>query len=184
VLLAAPLPLSKGWGPRRARWEPRWRAGGLQPVHRRSGSRGGVPTAGLANRHAALVEGRQRGQDRRPQPCVVAKHRDVLGEDQGLRDESFPSNPSHQDGQLVPRQVGARPVLDPADVVRAGEPAAQAWSPLQRRDPALQEVADHVHRRQATHSQALDLVQYGQELWRQGRLGPPQLAVEHPPITW
>jgi hypothetical protein len=27
----------------------------------------GVPAAGLANRHAAVVEGRQRGQDHRPQ---------------------------------------------------------------------------------------------------------------------
>jgi hypothetical protein len=41
----------------------------------------GVPAAGLANRHAALVEGRQRGQNRRPQPCVVAERRDALWED-------------------------------------------------------------------------------------------------------
>jgi hypothetical protein len=33
----------------------------------------GVPAAGLANRHAALVEGRQRGQDHRPQPWVGMK---------------------------------------------------------------------------------------------------------------
>jgi hypothetical protein len=39
----------------------------------------GVPVAGLANRHAALVEGRQRGQDRCPQAWVVAECRDVLG---------------------------------------------------------------------------------------------------------
>jgi hypothetical protein len=128
----------------------------------------GVPAAGLANRHAALIEGRQRGQDRHPQPWVVTERRDVLGEDQGLRDKSFPSNPSHQDCQLVPGQIGARPTLDPADVVRAGELAAQARSPLQRRDPALQEIADHVHRRQAARSQALDPVQYGQELRREG----------------
>jgi hypothetical protein len=40
----------------------------------------GVPAAGLANRHAAIVEGRQRGQDRCPQLWVIAEHRDVLGE--------------------------------------------------------------------------------------------------------
>jgi hypothetical protein len=39
-----------------------------------------------------------------------------------------------------------------------------------------------VHRRQAVRSQALDQVQYGQELRRQGRLGPPVLAVESRPI--
>jgi hypothetical protein len=61
----------------------------------------GVPVVGLANCHAALVEGRQRGQDCRPQPWVVAERRDALGEDQGLRDEGFLGNPSHQDFQLV-----------------------------------------------------------------------------------
>jgi hypothetical protein len=88
-------PCPRGWGPHR-------RAGDLQPVHRRSGSRGGRPASSLADRHAALVEGRQRGQDHRPQPWIVAERRDVLGEDQGLKDESFPSDPSHQDCQLVP----------------------------------------------------------------------------------
>jgi hypothetical protein len=62
----------------------------------------GVPASSLADRHAALVEGRQRGQDHRPLPWIVAERRDVLGEDQGLKDESFPSDPSHQDCQLVP----------------------------------------------------------------------------------
>jgi hypothetical protein len=143
----------------------------------------GVPAAGLANHHATLVEGRQCGQDHRPQPWVVAECRDVLGEDQGLRDEGFPSSPSHQDCQLVLGQVGAQPTLDPTDVVRAGEPTTQARSPLQRRDPALQEVADHVHRRQAARSQALDPIQYGQELWRKGQLSPPLLAVERWPIA-
>jgi hypothetical protein len=57
----------------------------------------GVPATGLANRHAALVEGRQRGQDHHPQAWIVAERRDVLGEYQGLRDKSFPNNPSHQD---------------------------------------------------------------------------------------
>jgi hypothetical protein len=82
----------------------------------------GVPASGLANRHAAVVKGRQRGQDRRPQAWVVADP--SLGEYQGLRDKSFPSNPSHQDCQLVLGQIGARPTLVPADVVRAGEPVA------------------------------------------------------------
>jgi hypothetical protein len=40
----------------------------------------GVLAAGLANRHAAIIEGRQRGQDRRPQAWVIAERRDVLGE--------------------------------------------------------------------------------------------------------
>jgi hypothetical protein len=62
----------------------------------------GVLAVGLANRHAALVEGRQRGQDPSPQPWVIAERRDALGEHQGLRDKSFPGNPSHQDRQLVP----------------------------------------------------------------------------------
>jgi hypothetical protein len=38
----------------------------------------GVPAAGLANRHAAIVEGRQCGQDRRPQARGVVERRDVL----------------------------------------------------------------------------------------------------------
>jgi hypothetical protein len=115
-------------------------------VHQRSRPAVGVPVSGLVNRHAAVVKGRQRSQDRRPQAWVVAERMDVLGEYQGLRDKSFPSNPSHQDFQLVLGQISARPALDPVDVVRAGEPAAQAWSPLQRRDLALQEIADHMHR--------------------------------------
>jgi hypothetical protein len=40
-----------------------------------------------------------------------------------------------------------------------------------------------VHRRQAARSQALDPIQYGQELRREGQLGPPQLAVERWPIA-
>jgi hypothetical protein len=40
-----------------------------------------------------------------------------------------------------------------------------------------------MHRCQAARSQALDPFQYGQELRRQGRLGPPQLAVERRPIA-
>jgi hypothetical protein len=76
----------------------------------------GVPAAGLANRHAALIEGRQHGQDRRPQPWIIAKRRDALGEDQGLRN-GLTGNSLHQDFQLVLGQVGPRPTLDPTDVV-------------------------------------------------------------------
>jgi hypothetical protein len=54
---------------------------------------------------------------------------------------------------------------------------------VQRRDPVLQKVTDHVHRCQAAHSKTLDPVQYGQELWRKGWLGPPLLAVERWPIA-
>jgi hypothetical protein len=45
----------------------------------------GVPATGLANRHATLIEGRQRGQNRRPQPYVVAECKDALGKDKGRR---------------------------------------------------------------------------------------------------
>jgi hypothetical protein len=47
-----------------------------------------VPAAGLANRDAALVEGRQRGQIHQPQPCVVVECRDALGRirDSGTKD--------------------------------------------------------------------------------------------------
>jgi hypothetical protein len=54
---------------------------------------------------------------------------------------------------------------------------------LQRRDPALQEVFDHVHRRQAARRQALDPVQYKLELWRLGWLGPLLLLVESWPVA-
>jgi hypothetical protein len=50
----------------------------------------GVPTASLANCHATVIEGRQRGHDRRPQPWVVAEHWDVLGEYQGFREKKSP----------------------------------------------------------------------------------------------
>jgi hypothetical protein len=142
-----------------------------------------VLAAGLANCHAALVEGWQRGQDRRPQPWIVVERRDALGEDQGLKNEGLTSNPLHQDFQLVLGQVSPWSSLDPTDVVRAGEPAAQACPPLQRHDPALQEVADHVHRRQATGCQGLDPVQYEQELRRQGWLGPLLLPVKCWPVA-
>jgi hypothetical protein len=54
----------------------------------------GVPAAGLANRHATVIKGRQHGQDHRPRAWVITEHRDVLGEYQGFRDKSLPSNPS------------------------------------------------------------------------------------------
>jgi hypothetical protein len=57
----------------------------------------GVPTAGLANHHSALVEGQQRGQDRCPQPWIIVECRDALGEDQGLRNKGLTGNPLHQD---------------------------------------------------------------------------------------
>jgi hypothetical protein len=129
-----------------------WCIGDLDPAV-------GVLTSGLANRHAIIVKGQQRGQDRHPQAWVIAERRDVLGDYQGLRDKSFSSKTYHQDCQLVPGQISTWPTLDPADVVRAGEPAAQARSPLQRRNSALQEIADHVHRCKAARSQALDPVQ-------------------------
>jgi hypothetical protein len=50
----------------------------------------GVPAAGLANRHAAVVEGQQRGQDRRPQAWVIAERRDVLG---SIRDSGTKVSP-------------------------------------------------------------------------------------------
>jgi hypothetical protein len=86
--LAALCPCPRGGGPRRRHWEPR--RGRPEPRRQTRGSSQrigdpdpavGVPDAGLANRHAALVEGRQRGQNRRPQPWVVAERRDALGED-------------------------------------------------------------------------------------------------------
>jgi hypothetical protein len=43
-LPTAPLPLSKGRGPRWGRWEPRRQTGGLQSAHRRSEFRGGGPS--------------------------------------------------------------------------------------------------------------------------------------------
>jgi hypothetical protein len=138
-------PCPRGWGHSGGTGS---RTGGLGTSSRCIGDPDpavGVPVSSLADRHTALIEGRQRGQDRRPQPWVVVERRGVLGEDQGLRDEGFPGNPSHQDRQLVPGQVGTRPTLDPADVVCAGELATQACPPVQRRDPALQEVTDHVH---------------------------------------
>ena len=81
VLLAAPLPLSKGAqghdgsgavGRTVGLGTSSLCIGDLDPAE-------GVPAAVLANHHAALVEGRQRGQDRRPQPWVVVERSDALG---------------------------------------------------------------------------------------------------------
>jgi hypothetical protein len=60
----------------------------------------GVPAAGLANRHATVIEGRQRRQDHRPQVWVITERRDVLGEYQGFRDKSLPSNPPTMSSSL------------------------------------------------------------------------------------
>jgi hypothetical protein len=87
-LPVAPLPLSKGRGLRRGAGSHDGGAGShagrLGASSRCIGDRDpavGVLATGLANRHAALVKGRQRGQNRRPQPWVVAERRDALGED-------------------------------------------------------------------------------------------------------
>jgi hypothetical protein len=61
---------------------PSWCTRDLDPTE-------GVPTAGLTNRHAAVVEGRQRGQDRRSQPWIITERRGVLGEYQGFRDKGL-----------------------------------------------------------------------------------------------
>jgi hypothetical protein len=60
----------------------------------------GVPAAGLANRHAAVIEGQQRGQDRRPQAWVITERCDVMGEYQEFRDKSLPSNPPTRSSSL------------------------------------------------------------------------------------
>jgi hypothetical protein len=74
-LPAGLLPLSKGRGPRRGRWEPRqecWgqrrQTGGLQPVHRRSGSRGGGP----GRRSGEPPRRSRRGSGVWPAPLIAA----------------------------------------------------------------------------------------------------------------
>jgi hypothetical protein len=57
----------------------------------------GVPAAGLANRYAALVKGRQRIQDHCPQPLVITKWRNALGRNQGLSNKGLTSDPLHQE---------------------------------------------------------------------------------------
>jgi hypothetical protein len=73
--------------------------------------------------------------------------------------------------------------MDPTEVVRASKLAAQACPRLQRRDPTLQEVTDHVHRRQTTGRQGLDPAQHGLELQHQRWLSSPLPPVEPRPIT-
>jgi hypothetical protein len=50
----------------------------------------GVPASGLANRYAAVVKGRQRGQDCRPQAWVIVERRDVL---RSIRDSGTKVSP-------------------------------------------------------------------------------------------
>jgi hypothetical protein len=111
----------------------------------------GVPAAGLADRHTTLIKGRQSGQHRRPQPWIVAERRNALGRYQGFGDKSLTSDPPHQNFQLLPGQVTPRPALDPTNVARAGKLATQTRPPLQWHDSALQEIAEYVHRGQATN---------------------------------
>jgi hypothetical protein len=68
--------------------------------------------------------------------------------------------------------------MDPTEVFQASEPAAQACPGLQWHNLALQEVADHVHRRQTTYRQRLDPAQHGLELRRQRWLSSPLLLLE------
>jgi hypothetical protein len=155
-------PCLRGWG--HGRTGTRGRTGGLGTPSRYTRDLDpteGVPTAGLTNRHTAIVEGRQRGQDRRSQPWIIIERWDVLGEYQGFRDKGLASNPLHQEFQLLPGQIGTRPTLDPTDIIRASELAAQVRPPLQRHDPTLQEVTNHMHGGQTTGCQGLDPVQYG-----------------------
>jgi hypothetical protein len=55
----------------------------------------GVLAAGLADRYAALIKGRQPGQHRRPQPWIIAEWRNALGRYQGFKDKSLTSDPLH-----------------------------------------------------------------------------------------
>jgi hypothetical protein len=73
--------------------------------------------------------------------------------------------------------------MDPAEVIQASEPAAQACPRLQRRDPALQEVANHVHQRQTIGRQGLNITQHELELRCQRRLSSPLPPVEPWPVT-
>jgi hypothetical protein len=81
-LLATPLPLSKGL--RVVGGSSGAGIGGTGTSGRYTGDLNptvGVPAAGLANRYAALVKGRQPIQDRCPQPLVVAERRNALRRD-------------------------------------------------------------------------------------------------------
>jgi hypothetical protein len=144
---------------------------------------GGVPTAGLADRHTTLIKGRQSGQHRQPQPWIVAERRNALGRYQGFRDKSLASDPPHQNFQLLPGQVSPRPALDPTNVTGAGKPATKTRPPLQWHDSALQEIAEYVHRGQATNRKFLNPIQEGPELRHEAWFYPPLLPVEFGPVT-
>jgi hypothetical protein len=88
---------------------------------------------------------------------------------QSFGDKSLTNDPLHQNFQLLPGQVSPGPALDPTNVARAGKPATQTRSPLQWHDPALQEIAEYVHRGQTTNRQFLNPVQYGLELRHEAR---------------
>jgi hypothetical protein len=143
----------------------------------------GVPVAGLTDRHTTLIKGRQSGQHRRPQPWIVAERQNALGRYQGFGDKSLTSDLLHQNFQLLPGQVSPKPALDPTNVARAGKPATQTRPPLQRQDPALQEITEYMHRGQTANRQFLNLVQYGPKLRHEARFYPPLLPVESGPVT-
>jgi hypothetical protein len=94
-LPAAPLPLSKGWGRGKGAGSHADSLGASSRCIGDPNPAVRVSATDLTNRHAALVEGRQRGQDRRPQPWIIAERKDALGEDQGLRNEGLTGNPLH-----------------------------------------------------------------------------------------
>jgi hypothetical protein len=121
VLLAAPLPLSKGlgatagalratpmgWGPPASASEiriPRW--GSRPPVWRTATLL--LSRVGSVARIAVLSPGRRKAHG-------------CSGGGSWTQGQKFPNNPSHQDRKLVPGQIGARPALDPVDVVRASD---------------------------------------------------------------
>jgi hypothetical protein len=72
----------------------------------------GVPATGLVNRHAAVIEGRQRGQDHHPQAWVIAERRDVLGSirDSGTKVSPVippPGVPAHPRTDRYPARAGS-----------------------------------------------------------------------------
>ena len=95
-LPAAPLPLSEELGATGG--SSGARIGGLGTSGRYTENMDppvGVPVAGLADRHAALIEGRQPGQHRRPQPWIIAERRNALRRYQGFGDKGLTSDPLH-----------------------------------------------------------------------------------------
>jgi len=94
-----------------------------------------------------------------------------------LRDEDLPRHRPHQDLQAFLGQIAALPAVGPAAALESGEAPGRTRPLLQIGDPALQEVPEHVQRGEAALRQRPDLAQHGVKLRRQGRLGPPGLAV-------